>query len=92
MKKLKNEENQEQQEYKHETYTVFLKVFLSTRKICDAFQGLKINNQFLGEVTVFRTKSNNFFWTWSNNTHITNENQRKKTRRSAPLTKNIHSE
>ena len=35
----------------------------------------KINNHFFGYV-VFHRKSDKFYWTWNNNTHSTNDNQR----------------
>ena len=44
----------------------------------------KINNPFwVG--SVFPEKSDNFHWTWNKNTHVTDENQRKKSLRSARL-------
>ena len=45
----------------------------------------KINNPFW-VVIVFPKKSDNFHWTWNKNTHFSDENQRKKTLRSAHLT------
>ena len=46
---------------------------------------MKINNPFW-RVIVFPKKSDNFHSTWNKNTHFTDENERKKSLRSAHLT------
>ena len=51
---------------------------------CVSFQR-KINNPLWG-VIVFPKKSGNFHWTWNKNTHFTDENEQKKSLRSAHLT------
>ena len=67
--------------------TFFVKIFDDSH---DFFRNVSLSRgkstTRFGGVIVFPKKSDNFHWTWNKNTHFTDENEQKKSPRSAHLT------